>query len=1105
VKSSTTLTKPIRWGEAMSEFVLPTGTVTLLMADIEGSVRNWESNPNAMTAAISRHDELVTELIGRDGGVRPQDQGEGDSFLAAFARPSEALACALDLQLGIKKEDWGGADIRLRIALHTGEVELRNESNYVGSTINRTARLRSLAHGGQTVLSASTYDLVVDRLPGGASLKDLGVHRLKDLARPEHVYQLGHSELPGGFPPLRSLDALPNNLPVQLTSFVGREKEIEEIKELLNETRMLTLTGSGGCGKTRLALQVAADLLDDYEGGAWLVDLASLNDPDLIPVEVTSTLRVPERKEVNATEALIEYLKSAPTLILLDNCEHLVSACAELAETLLTACPSLTIIATSREPLGVSSETSWRVPSLSLPDPTKPALVEGLTQYEAVWLFIERAVKSRSNFKVTNENAPAVAQICHRLDGIPLAIELAAARVRVLTVQQTLQASVEWSYNLLSEVERMLLARLSLFMGGFTLDAAEAVAAGGRIESTQVLDLLSQLVDKSLVLMDDVERPDARYHMLETIRQYATDRLVESSQVARVRTSHMEYFLDLGERDPAADLHEYAFGGDQAIAKLSNEVDNYRSATTWALSQRDPEPKLRLAAICARLLGPMGHRREAKGLLEEALESAEGASATTRATALLEYGWTNHWFEGGSALMATAEEALRLAEEAEESRLADDARVLMGEAALQLGDHARVRAVSAEIEGSGSTRQIAHAIALRAANDLYLGNLSGAKALFEQAAELARRSSSFPQLFHFLHHLGITLVFRGEFNLAEKCFDEAAEIADRDNLGDPRLLFYRSTLALYRGEYEEARALCEEGIVHSPPDESPAFAGGGKSFMAQICAAQGEGARAMTLLEEGMALLEAAGLDPLAIALPGDIYRIAGRLDLARQFVLTPQELAQRPAWNLVVALAAFHEAKLERDDGHYDEAETRAFEALSAFHGFTARVWVVDALEVVAELAAGQASFEEAGRIFAAAQSARDEIGYVRFPVEGPPHESAFGRVRQELGERFQKIWSEGAAMSLDEAVEYALRGRGTRKRPTAGWKSLTPAELRVAELIAEGLSNAKVAERLFISPYTVETHLKKIFSKLGFKNRAELAVEYTKRSRDQSEYVDD
>jgi predicted ATPase/class 3 adenylate cyclase len=531
---------PVNWSDLGVMRLLPTGTVTLLLADVEGSTRLWETQPDEMGAAIARLDDTLRDLVEAHHGVRPVEQGEGDSFVLAFARASDAVACALALQ----RAGAAGSNPAADRDQHRGDPAARR-GNYIGPTINRTARLRDLAHGGQTVLTATTQDLVIDRLPDGAWMIDLGTSPLRDLPRPERVVQLCHPDLLSEFPPLRTGTAeVSQHLPVQLTSFVGRDEQMVDVRNLLGCNRLVTLTGAGGVGKTRMALQVAAALAREYDDGARYVDLAPITDPDVVPVAMARALGLPDQPGRSTMDTIVRSIGQRQMLVVLDNCEHLLDATAELILTLTGSCSRLTLLTTSREPIGVAGEVTWRAPSLSLVD-------------EAVELFTDRARLARPDFVVADDNAAVVTEICRRLDGMPLAIELAAARVRALSLdeindslhdrfrlltggsrtavrrQQTLRASVDWSHALLSEPERVLFRRLAAFAGGFDLGAAQNVAGSSEVERYQVLDQLSLLVDKSLVVAESTTGR-TRYRLLETVRQYASEKL--GSQ-ARVRKS----------------------------------------------------------------------------------------------------------------------------------------------------------------------------------------------------------------------------------------------------------------------------------------------------------------------------------------------------------------------------------------------------------------------------------------------------------------------------------------------------------------------------------------------------------------------------------------
>ncbi len=614
----------------------PSGTVTFLFTDIEGSTRLWEERPEAMRSCVARHDALTRSILeAHDGFIF---KALGDAFCAAFPTAPSALDAALELQRALCAEAWAtGTALCVRMALHTGAAELR-DNDYFGQPLSRVARILSAGHGGQVLLSLATEQLTRDTLPPNAALKHCGEHYLRDLSRPETVYQLLHPDLRADFPPLKSLDNpdLPNNLPQQVTSFIGREKELAEVKSLLTRTRLLTLTGAGGGGKTRLALQAAADVLDQYPDGVWFAELASLSDPALVAQAVAQAVCVKERAGQEVIQTLTEHLKSRKALLVLDNCEHLLTSCAELGPALLRACPHLKVLATSREALGFAGEQTFRVPSLSLPEPGWPPTRQNVSQYESVRLFVERAKLVKFDFAVSDRNAPALAQICCHLDGIPLAIELAAARVRVLSVEdidkrldnrfrlltggstaalprhQTLRALIDWSYNLLGAQERRLLHRLCVFVGGWTLEAVEEVCADPDLEDNpaivaeEAIDLLSGLVDKSLVVMEEREN-GTRYRLLETIRQYCLEHPDNKAEAALVLPRRLGYFAQFvkenAERLRNAEAHT-------AVQRLEEEHNNILAVVDWCHEAGQPNSGLEIGLNLCHFWAWRGYRTE---------------------------------------------------------------------------------------------------------------------------------------------------------------------------------------------------------------------------------------------------------------------------------------------------------------------------------------------------------------------------------------------------------------------------------------------------------------------------------------------------------------
>lgn len=733
---------------------------THLFTDVEGSTRLWEQDPERMREALARHDALTRAAVGGHRGVLVKMIGDGAH--AAFEDPLDALNATLELQRVLAGPmATNGVHLRVRCGLHMGVSE-RRENDFFGPAVNRAARIMSVAHGGQVLLSEAVAALVRERLPAGVALRDLGAVRLRDLSYVEHIYQLVHPGLREDFPALRSLEATPNNLPQQITSFIGREREIDDAKKALGAARLLTLVGAGGIGKTRLSLQVAADVLDDYPDGVWFVELAPLTDERLVAHAVATVLGVKEQAGRQVIEALVKHVADRCLLLIFDNCEHVVQTCADLVKQLLEAGSDLRILASSREPLRISGEKTFLVPALSVPGSQEPLAVEALPQYPAVRLFVDRAAAARPTFSLTPDNARAVADICQRLDGIPLAIELAAVRVRALSVeniasrlndrfhlltggnrtalprQQTLRALIDWSYDLLSEKERILFCRLAVFAGGWTLNAAEAVCAGGDIAERDVLDLLADLVDKSLVTTT-VE--SGRYGLLETVRQYADERLTQSNKGDATRSRHVDFYLAFVEQ-VAPDL----FGKKQVttLQHLDFERENILSAHGWCLRNEG------FAEQDYRFVHAIKHYWFMRGLLNlghrittEAVLNPDGpTTGVARCKALWVAGQICSFMGRYDEAQEFLQESLSMARSLSDSRLVAVVLTTLSLASFGKGDHAAARMFSREAlqiaEQSGNKRQIASSCNGLAQLLRSEGDIERAEPLYERVVALAR-------------------------------------------------------------------------------------------------------------------------------------------------------------------------------------------------------------------------------------------------------------------------------------------------------------------------------------------------------------------------------
>ncbi|HUQ40706.1 MAG TPA: tetratricopeptide repeat protein [Acidimicrobiales bacterium] len=1082
---------------------LPTGTVTFLFTDIEASTHLLQRAGDRYAALLETHYGILRAAIAAHGGhvVRPL----GDALFAAFADASSALAGALEAQLALAAHPWGeGEEIRVRMGLHSGEA-LVTEDDYVGLAVHQAARICAAAHGLQIVVSDVALELAGEVLPPGTDVRDLGHHRLRDLPEPLRLWQLVHHGLPREFPRLRS-DAVPGNLPKQITSFIGRAGETRAlVDQLVGGTRLVTLTGPAGCGKTRLALEVAVEVVDRFPHGAWVVELAPLSDAAGVAQAVASALDVREEAGAPVDRSLVASLREKELLLVLDSCEHLVLAVAELAADILSRCPQVHVLTTTQEALGITGETVVRVPPLSLPseDLASPTAA-AIAAYEGVELFVERARERRSDFVLNDDNAASVAHICRRLDGIPLAIELAAGRANILSPsqiasrlddqfllltggsrtavprQQTLRAAVDWSHQLLGPEEQAVLRRLAVFIGGCTLEAAEAVCGGKGIASAEVLDLLDRLVARSLV---NVEEQDgvSRYRLLEIIRQYAQERLVEAGEVVERRARHLAWFTEM-----VVEAEPELTGPNQAVwlARLASDDGNLRAAMEWAASHAghpaagDPtNALLKLAASLWRYWLVRGHWSEGRTWLARALSEADALPSDDDGIALRARGLA------AAGDLATEQADLAAAEPLLQQALTLWRRIDNAEGVAKalnhLGNLYRYRLdYPAARDHLNQALEMRRAVGNERGMAVSLRNLGllasaqrdyeTARACYTEALPLARRLGD-KRVIATLTNALATVAFadgdrRGARRLAEEGFALSRELGDRQTIAehltvlagiggadgegtaavamlDEALAIWRALgardaeaasyttvgeLALSAGDWASARAYLDAAVAAWRRLGDEAALARVTNLCGWSAVMNGEPAVAAGLLHEAVELARAMG-EPRQLGASlhslGDHHFWTGDLEGARALYEQSSELSATAGWRNLVWWPALGLGIVAREQGDVVTAlgHLRTAVAVRPRIGFT--IFTADCLEEVAGLAARQGAHDDVAALLARAAALREDVKVAVAPVRRPVIDGWVDAARDALGQdRWSTTTARAARADADDLLATAL-----------------------------------------------------------------------------------
>ncbi len=990
----------------------PSGTVTFLFTDIEGSTRLLQALGDQYSDVLMEQRRLLRSAFGQWSGR--EISTEGDSFFVAFDRARDAVAGAVAAQRSLAECPWpSGQTVRVRMGLHTGEPTF-SDGTYVGLDVHRAARICSAGHGGQILLSQTTCELVRQSLPEGVSLRDLGRHQLKDLQHAEHLYQVIVSGLPSDFSPLRTRPGHPSTLPAQPNELIGRGEELEALRVLLlrDTVRAVTLTGPGGTGKTRLALQIAAGLSDAFQDGVCFVALAPISDPGLLASSVSMALGIRENAARPVLDSLKDSLRGKHILLVLDNFEQIIAA-APVVGVLLASCRALKVLITSRTVLHLSGEHEYPVPPLRLPDTGRLPGLEALGEYPAIALFVQRARAVRPGFTLDGENASAVARICAHLDGLPLAIELAAARIKLLSPQamldrlrsrldflkggardlparhQTLRQAIAWSYELLTEDEKAFFRRIAVFTGGCSLEAAERVCGGAAGRDAEALDAVAALVDKSLLRQDTGPGEEPRFVMLETIREYGLECLRASGDWDAMRRTHATFFLELAEQAQAE-----LTGPRQTLwlDRLEADHNNLRAALSWAEEHGTIEFGLRLGAALWRFWVTRGHMLEGRQRLQRLLALPGGAVRTPgRARVLHGLGTIIYEISDYAQARPLLEESLSIWRELGDRRGMAAALNSLGWLACEVGDFPAAQSLSEEAlllnRELGEKRGVAVALFNLGMVTLQQSDYPAALSLLQESLALRREIGDRRGCAYVQVSLGWMEQHRGHHGRAAAILGEA--LAVFRELNDKQLvswaLAHQGVVDYDLGEYDRAQVLQEESLALAREVGNKVIIAFALSNLGDVLRSQGKAALALPLQDEGIALFREIG-----------------------------------SGYNLPPALRSQGDTALSQRE--FDRASALYRESLTMWAKMGGRRGIAECLEGTADLALAQGALERSVRLRAAAETIRQAIGAPRPPRCREAYERDLASIRAELGDdAFTMAWQDGQGMTLDQALELA------------------------------------------------------------------------------------